>query len=325
MPTRRHSPPTELAVVRAGVGQREALAAAFAVAGEAVVVLLAFSADVPMPTTLGLHVAVVAVVAAILFLNAKPSRDRSISTVMLLVIAVAGPAGAAAALAMLPFVDNAGAGPEVLQKWYVRLANAAGTDPATKMHDRVTAGRVMRFDDEMPHDFAGVIATGNLEERQAALGLIARKFHTDFSPALALALRSAEPVVRVQAAAVVARVRGDLKARIRSLIASSHPRDDSLDLAAAAELLRLSDCEFVDRADGERCRSAAESRLAKALATSDDVRAAAASANPDTANAVENFLLSAGRLKDFRVSRRIHELVVSGKFRVRRAGSSAVT
>ncbi len=327
-PAHMHRPAGE----PSGLTVREASAAAFAVAGEAIVVLLAFSGDVPVTVTVIVHAAITLIAAAILFWNRPGSEDRTVAAVLLLVIVVSGPAGAAAALAMLPFAGHAGAGPQVLKAWYARLANADGGDRATVMHDRVTAGRVVRFDDRPPEDFAGVIANGTLAQRQAALGLIARTFHTDFAPALALALRSPEPVVRTQAAAVVARVRSDLKLRLKTLLATAaghgaggHGAGSHRGgLAAAAELLRLADCGLVDRADSERCRRGADTILAKALATERDVTTEAARGNRETALVIEGFLLTAGRLKDFRVSRRIHDLMAGRRYRVRRIGSQPV-
>ena len=306
---------------------REVFAAVFAVVGEVLVVLLSLAATVPMAVVVAVHVIISAIAAVILFWNRQAREDLTIDAAMCLIIAVSGPAGAVASLAMLIFAGHAGAGPEVLQSWYARLANASGNDRATAMHDRVMAGRVVRFDDRTPHDFSEIIATGTLTERQAALGLMARRFHTDFAPALALALRSPEPVVRVQAAAVVARVRGDLKVRTKTLLASANGDGavQSASLAEAAELLRLADCAFVDRADGARCRRGADNILAKALSTGRGVTIEAAHGNSETALVVERFLVGAGRFKDFRVSRRVHDLITTRSYRVRRIGSHQVS
>ena len=299
---------------------REAAAAAVAVAGETIVVLLAFSTGVSLSVALGVHAIVVVATCAILFRDRTTGEDLTVAAIMALVIALAGPAGAVAAFAMLPFAGHTGAGPEILAAWYTRLANAGRADAATTLHDRVTAGRVQRFDAAAPQDFEHILDIGSLAERQAALGLMARKFHTDFAPALQSALRSPEPVVRVQAAAVVARVRADLKVRIKALVAIRHERPVPGGVVTASELLRLADCSLVDRADGERCRRAADNILRSALATGADVTRAAAADDLNTAPVVENFLLGAGRLKDFRIARRVHDLVARSGYRVRRLG-----
>ncbi|MEQ1653718.1 MAG: hypothetical protein ABL897_14630 [Hyphomicrobium sp.] len=301
-----------------GLSGREAVAAAFALGAEAVVVLLSFSSDVPLAWTIGFHVAAVAIVGLILFQGRARDADLTVAALMFLVILVAGPAGAFASLAALAFVDHAGAGPHVLDDWYDRLSNARHADAATEMTDRVVAGRVLRTDAQSPVNFEDVIASGSLTERQAALGLIARRFHTDFAPALQAALRSEEPVVRVQAAAVVARVRADLKSRIKAIVGGREGRSAFISIGDAAELVRLANCSLVDRADADKCRKAATEALQVALVTSHDVRTAAAGADAETAPVIERFLIAAGRHGDFRVSRRIHSLVVESRLRVRR-------
>ncbi len=302
--------------------RRELIAAALAFAGECLIVVLVYSGGVTMPVAVALHALVTAAAVALLLWNREPGSDLTVASVMALVIAVAGPAGAAASLAMYPFVGNAGAGASVLDAWYRRLANAAGTDSATEMYDRVHAGRVVRFDHDVPHDFAEIITTGTLAERQAALGLMARTFHTDFAPALLLALRSPEPVVRVQASAVVARVRGELKVRIASLLnaATAH----AAGISAAGELQRLATCPLVDGANRARCGIAEGAILTRALRTSRDVIAEASDSRPGTATVIERFLLTAGRYKDFRAARRIHDVAGGGRYRVRRIGGREV-
>ena len=307
------------AMTNSFLSKREAIGAAVACAGECAVVLLAYSGSIAMPVTVALHAIVAAAAGAILLWNRAPETDLTVASVMALVIAVAGPAGAAASLAMYPFAGNAGAGPGVLVSWYARLANACAADPATGMYDNVVAGRVVRFDHNVPHDFAEIITTGTLAERQAALGLMARTFHTDFAPALVLALRSPEPVVRVQASAVVARVRADLKVRIRTLLSAATA--DAGGIGAAAELQRLAACPLVDRADGVRCGGAAAAILARVLRTARDVTRLAAQGRPGTAPVIERFLLTAGRYKEFRVARRIHDAASGGRYRVRWIGN----
>jgi hypothetical protein len=297
---------------------REAIAAAVAFAGECLIVVLVFSGGATLSVAVALHGLVAAAAAALLLWRRPPDSDVTVASVMALVIAVAGPAGAAASLAIVPFAGNAGAGARVLDAWYQRLANAAGADPATETYDRVHAGRVVRFASDVPHDFAEIITSGTLAERQAALGLMARTFHTDFAPALVLALRSPEPVVRVQASAVVARVRGELKVRIASRLnaATAHLAG----ISAAGELQRLATCPLVDGANRARCGIAEQAILARELRTSRDVIAEAAGSKPGTAPVIERFLLTAGRYKDFRAARRIHDVASGGRYRVRRIG-----
>lgn len=302
---------------------REAVAAALAAAIELVVVLLTFSADVPLSVPVQLHAVAVVTVALVLFRGRAPDDDLTVAALMFLVILAAGPAGAIASLAVLPFAGHAGAGPAVLSAWYARLSQASGANPTTELTDRVKAGRVIDTNAASPAKFEDVINTGTLAERQAALGLMARRFHTDYAPALEAALRSPEPVVRVQAAAVVSRVRADLKGRIKTLLTTTEPRSASQRIHNAAELVRLAGCSLVDRPEAEKCRKGATAALQIALATSRDVFSVAAEADRQTASLIERHLVSAGRYRDFRISRRVHGLVLESAYRVRLISRSA--
>lgn len=303
---------------------REARGAAIAVSGEAIVALLAASRDVPVAVSLLLHVIVVTIMAAVLLRGRPPETDPTVSYIMLLVTAVSGPAGAIASLCALPFVGQAGAGPEVLEAWYDRLSAAGGVAPHTAIHDRIAAGRVLDWQAPPPQNFLNVILNGTLADKQEALGLMARTFHTDFAPALKASLRSPEPVVRVQASAVVARVRGDLKVRIKLLTGSDAAIPRAETLRSAAELARYAGCPLVDKADRERCRSAASRLFKLALSPGSGVFNSVAAGAGTEQREIETFLMKSRRYKDFRVARRVHRLISRGPYRVRRLTPSEV-
>ena len=310
-------PPAKTNVPGKGYSRREAVAAALAAAAESIVVLLSFSKDVPLPVPMQLHVITVAVVGLILFRDRSEHDDLTVASMMFLAIIAAGPAGAIASLSALAFVDHAGAGPSLLQSWYTRLSRASGSRASAELADRVIAGRVINWTAPAPEKFEDVIATGSLEEKQAALGLMARRFHTDFAPALELALRSPEPIVRVQAAAVVARVRADIKTRIKTLLTASDNRLPAARVINAGELVRLAGCSLVDRADADKCRKAAAEALRVVLVTGQDVAFMSAAADLETAPMIERYLVSSGRYREFRVARRIHSLTLHCAYRVR--------
>jgi polysaccharide biosynthesis protein PelE len=305
--------------------RREVLAALFAFLAELVVIVLVVTSRIALPSALQLHAFVAAITAGILFYDRVDGEDLTIAALITLVVAASGPAGAAAALAAVTFVSQAGAGPEVLSAWYARLSNASGADLSTVLTDRVMAGRVIDTEAVTPVHFEDVIANGSLAERQAALGLIARHFHTDFTAALEQALRSPEPVVRVQAAAVVARVRADLKTRVKALLSNKLSTVPAQTLADAAELTRLSQCSLVDRAEAALCRKAGAEKLNAILTSSRAVHAAAAVADREAAMMIERHLLGESRFADFRSARRIHAVVSHGSYRVRRISRDVIS
>jgi hypothetical protein len=298
-------------------GAHEFAAVAFAVIAEALLVAFGVTEGPDKFVLLPLHALIVAALAAILFWRRRADRDSTTAVAMLIVIGIAGPAGATAALTMLFFSATTSAGPHVIKAWYDRLAEASGADPITAIHDQVSAGREMRASEVVPPDFRRVLNAGALAEKQAALGLMARRFHPDFSQALGDALRSDEPVVRVQAAAVVARVRGDLRSRIKALI-DQRAKQGTLDLPRSVELLALADCPFVDAVESARCREAAESDLRAALATPARVHFQALRASNDVALAIDRHLIRFERYRDFRVSRRLQAIAACGGYQIRR-------
>jgi hypothetical protein len=315
---RVHTSSTTSATSRGIYRTREIVGAVLAAIGEALLVMFAVSVSLNKFALLTLHALLVVVLAAILFWRRRPDQDSTTAVAMLLVIAVAGPAGAAAALTMLLLSWTTNAGPHVIKAWYDRLADARGADPITSIHDQVSAGRQMRASDGVRLDFRTVIKTGTLAEKQAALGLMARRFHPDFSPALSDALRSDEPVVRVQAAAVVARVRGDLRAHIAALLDQRAKQPRTGVLPRSVELLAIAGCRFVDAVEAARCREVAERDLQGALATSAHVQFEALHASDGVALAIDRHLIQSGRYRDFRVSRRLQAIAAQGEYRIRR-------
>ena len=320
---RVHTSSTTGATPRGIYGAREIAAAVLAAIAEALLVVFAVSSGPNKLALLALHALIVATLTAILFWRRHADQDGTTAVAMLLVIAVAGPAGAAAALTMLLFSGTTNAGPHVIKAWYDRLADASGADPITALHDQVSAGREMRSSDVVRLDFRNVVKAGTLAEKQAALGLMARRFHPDFSPALNEALRSDEPVVRVQAAAVVARVRGDLRARIATLL-DQRATQGTVVLPRSVELLAIADCPFVDAVAAARCREIAESDLRAALATPARVRFEALRASDDVALAIDQHLIQSERYSDFRASRRLQAIRAHRDYRIRRLREQVV-
>ena len=298
---------------------RDMLAALCAAAGEILLGVLVVSGDIYPPAIIAIHLAIVAWTWLILFSGRPASEDATIATVLLLLVAVAGPVGATAAAVMLPFAAKRPERREILQAWYRRLANSGGVQPATALHDRVVAGRVLRLDTKPPQRFLDVIASGTLSERQTALGLMARQFHPDFAPALQAALRSEEPVVRVQAAAVVARVRADVKGQIANLSSDRAPNQSAAAylLARASSLQALANCPLLEESDARTARIAAQRIFGELLASSRAAANLAFGAAPESADALERYLSDGGRLQEFRVARRIRDIESRGNYRIR--------
>lgn len=298
-------------------GAREVSGAALAVAGQGIVVFLAFSADVPLSAVALVHAGVVALMSYILLSGRRGEEDRALAITILLLNAIGGPAGALATLAALPFAGNVASTRDVRRDWYERLARAGRPSHVTQLYERIISGRTQRLDMQPPRDFLKVVAHGTLDERQRALGLVARHFHPDYMPVLDAALRSSEPVVRVQAAAVVARVREDLQVKIEQWRLAS-PRTLRQTQHDAGELQALSTCSLLSPQLRARCAQNLRALLDDVLARGRDVTRSARNVDKDALDAMERYLIGEGRFKELRVLRRMTRALSGAKRRVRR-------
>jgi hypothetical protein len=188
------------------------------------------------------------------------------------------PATAVAARA----VAGAGAGPSGAGD-----APIADTSAADALYAQILADRRPRRDTSNRRTLRDAIDSDELADQQFAIAMISQRYEPEMLSALAAALRSPTPAVRVQAAAVFAKLRErsaadaqrilaaarrgesttvasrDLSERCRRLAASGFLDDDT-----ASELRRVADSLDTHRASGAAA-SAAPSVGAPALATRD--------------------------------------------------------
>ena len=170
---------------------------------------------------LGVHMAVVA--SLLLWL----------STLLVLTLAAVGPAGPLITLLIAPFARAGADRSGLLEAWYERLAHSTAIEGSVQLAERVAAGRTLDLTRAASGSFLTVISHGTVLEQQAALGRIVRNFTPAYLPVLKIALKSPEPVIRVQAAAVATRIRPTIEAIMDR--ASSLADDDT---ATAETVLR---------------------------------------------------------------------------------------
>lgn len=266
-----------------------------------------------------IHLVVMALLARWLLGLTRAGRDLRMPQLLFLVTLVSGPIGATLSLLALPFAARRTEPSPLLDAWYERIAQSVSVDTATRLSDNVASGRTIDVAAPPPIAFTDVIEQGSLAERQTALGLIARKFHPAYAPALSAALKSHEPVVRVQAAAVAARVRRDLQNRVQSLVAAvdTLAQDAVASLHAAAELEAATSSALLGEVD--RLRASAAAKRLRAAAASDLISSPTPVGRRDRAAALalEDELLRAGRFTDFRIARRRRRIAEIGDFTVR--------
>jgi hypothetical protein len=291
--------------------------AAAALAAELPLLLAGAAERLPVAQLVAAHIVIVAGLAAWTWLRARNGSDTGAALLTLVATAAAGVFGAFGALVAHLLGHNRGDA-KLLDAWYERIALAAETDPVNKLCEEVAIGRSIDLSSPAPRSFDKVIAEGTLEERQTALGLIARQFHLEYVPALKAALLSHEPVVRVQAAAVAARVRGDLKRSVRETLAKIEMLSEPDEvLAAATRLAAAAQSGLLDETDRIRAEAGAR-QLSRRVGT--DLRQHAARGH--ARDAIEAELIRSGRFDSLRVARRTAALGRGNHYRVRRLAPS---
>ena len=272
------------------------------------------------------HLVVIAGLAAWTIWISRQDRDGTVALLVTVSIAAAGPIGALAAAAALVLTMRQQEDPKLLADWYHRIAMAVETDEVTRLCEQVISGRTSDLGGRPPASFATVMERGTLDDRQAALGIIARNFHPDYLAVLMMALKSPEPVIRVQAAAVATRVRGDLHSLVdrHALTSETIAAGSSGALTAATHLDAAITSGLLD--EGDRIRAGvivSRLRNTPANAITQPIRLKPI---PLLERApAETTLLHAGRFAEFRVARRIAAIADAGAYRVRRARRRVAT
>jgi polysaccharide biosynthesis protein PelE len=239
--------------------------------------------------------------------NPGPAGDASAHMLVIFGTMVTGPLGAALALVALFQLRRERPAAHVLEAWYDRIALAGDVDDVTQLCDNVAMGRTVDISAPVPRVFEQVIAEGSLEDRQAALGLIARRFHPCYTPALRAALVSPEPVIRVQAAAVAVKVKADLERQLKASLGKSKAESASVGEKAmlARDLQEMAACGLLDDKDRDRAQAAADAILEAVLATGASVPEVMTSLRGryGMGSVVETELLRQGRYEEFRALR----------------------
>jgi hypothetical protein len=108
--------------------------------------------------------------------------------------------------------------------------------------------------------FAEIFAGDDLTAQQAAIAAISRRYRPDMLPALMTALDARIPAIRVQAAAVYARLRGEFADQAKALLAAKPDLSEGGEAVAALarECRSVARSGFLDRSIVELLEAAAE-------------------------------------------------------------------
>ena len=162
------------------------------------------------------HLAIVGILIMLIVAleNARASTEPF--QALALMTFAGGPIGAAAALTSAQQLWQPRG--DALDRWYETIAPTQ--TEAVTLVDLILDGRLVREQSRLPRPYDALLESGTMQEKQALLAHLAVENDEKFvEVALALALRSSDQRVRVQAAAVAAHIKA--RNRLRARPASS--------------------------------------------------------------------------------------------------------
>jgi hypothetical protein len=314
------------------IAEISAFDAAFVATAAALELLLlgaAISGRLSLQVALFFHVVVVAGLGVVLLRRRGEAADLTAPLLALIAVTASGPIGGVVMLALLVLLRRRAEPSALLAGWYARLSLSMTIEPETRLSERVATSRVIDIEAAAPGSFEEVMRSGAMEQRQRALGLVARAFHPSYLPTLKTALQSEEPLIRVQAAAVAAHIRARLAADVAGWIgeaealaggerAQHFDRGDARQLALIRDLDAAAASGLLDKPLEDAAGGAAR-RLVLGL----DLAALRLPARPSVplellVDVLETRLLALGEFRRFRLLRRRRALARMGYPRLRR-------
>ena len=170
------------------------------------VLWLGINGGVAVSIALLLHFGVVFIPAGFLALRWRRGGDLTIPALLLMTTFAGGPIGAAgsvfAALALWYHRPT----PLRLLDWYDYIAGIVGRSHIARIYDELTAGRLPLDHAASVPRFTPILTGTSVNEQQRVLGVMGRRYHSDFRHVMRLALRNPNGLIRSQAAAIASRL-----------------------------------------------------------------------------------------------------------------------
>lgn len=236
---------------------------------ESMLVCVAVPGGVAAWMAIGAHFVLIA--GAAYWLSRRPPADHlALWSIGLLAVSLSGPLGALGVLALAYAERRTTLSGDLLDEWYKRMSGNHAPDPASVIHEAIVTDRTIRLNAGGFRRFHDLMVNGALSEKQALLGLIGLKYHSDYFPLLGLALRSREASVRAQAAAVFVKLKQQFKSRLASNLAlassSAPPLGANAALTCASAIFDCSESGFIDGSEVRNARKVVAALCEKALA-----------------------------------------------------------
>lgn len=208
-----------------------------------------------------------AAAALLLALSQRPRPRRQTLLLALATISM-GPAGAAGVFICTIFEMCFRPYATPFTEWFSSIFPEEGDKSRQGFLDLLHASEDPVATSLRISSFRDTMSTGTIEQKQALLGLIARRFSPAFAPALHQALADPVPAVRVQAAAAVAAIEGRFAERTFELQAKTTRAGAKVDdhLALAVHLIDFSEAGIAEPQRVDEARGLALKELDTVLA-----------------------------------------------------------
>jgi hypothetical protein len=203
-------------------GARDVAVALLSFAAGLPALFFALSSRADLSAILGLHMAALLVSIVFLALRLRAGGELTIPVLLLITGFVCGPLGglgtACTALALMRRPRAA----VRLQSWYEYIAGIVARDRTARLYEELVSNRLHSDPTADVPRFRPILHGTSVEEQQRVLGVIGRRYHSDFRAVLRDALRNKNGFIRAQAAAVASRL--DMEEK-KSLWAGASPRN----------------------------------------------------------------------------------------------------
>jgi hypothetical protein len=212
---------SELAVLRLdhprlNVGFTDVLLALVTFAASLAVLAYGSSASAGIAVFMALHLAVLIVPVIFLLMRARNNGELTVPVLLLVATFAAGPVGALGCTLMASALWRQRPSPRRLQHWYDYIAGVVARSRVARIHGELASGRLPSDPTATVPRFGPILQGASVEEQQLVLGVIGRRYHADFRPALRRAMRNNNGFIRAQAAAVASRLDVNEKNRLWS-------------------------------------------------------------------------------------------------------------
>ena len=175
---------------------------------------LLFAMMSPFPVLANILVlATATLIVPIVFLSTRLRRGGELTIPVLLTVTslTCGPIAGLGCVYLANRLRCESPTPDRLRSWYEYIAGVVARDRIVHLYDDLNSGRLPHPSGAEVPRFRPILHGTSTDEQQRVLGVLGRRYHADFRPALRDALRNKNSFIRAQAAAVASRLDAEEK------------------------------------------------------------------------------------------------------------------